>query len=225
MIPIGDDKLRNVPKPFVTWILIVINIGLYIYEFTLNPELLNELIFKYGAIPADITHGHHLIGIATAMFLHGGWIHLLGNMLFLYVFGDNIEAALGHIGFLLYYLAGGAVAALAHCYVNAAQVVPMIGASGAISACLGSYIVMYPRSRVRSIIPLGIFFPTIRVSAWVFLGVWIVIQLVSGSIHDPTNAVNTGTAYWAHIGGFTYGLILGFIFYRRASRIEVIHED
>jgi membrane associated rhomboid family serine protease len=228
MIPIGDDKLKNVPRPFMTWILIVINIAIYLYEFSLTPEMLNELAYRFGAIPDDIMQGHHLSGLVTSMFLHGGWLHLIGNMLFLYVFGDNIEAALGHAGFLLYYLSGGIIAAAAHAYVNSQSIVPMVGASGAISACLGSYIIMYPRSKVRSVIPLGIFFPIVRVSAWIFLGVWIIIQLISGTIQSGSLQVNvneSGTAYWAHIGGFTYGLILGFLFYRRASRIEVIRED
>lgn len=224
MIPIGDDRLHNVRKPFVAIFLIILNVLVFLYEVQLGEEELNAFIFTFGATPAYIQNGENLLSLLTSMFLHGGWMHLIGNMLFLWVFGDNIEAVLGHLGFLAFYLIGGLAASIAHIVFNFGSEIPSVGASGAISACLGAYLVMFPHSRVRTLIPLGFFFTTIRVSAWVFLGVWILIQVVSSSMSSPTEE-GGGVAWWAHIGGFAFGVLAGMFFRSKAREIVVIQDD
>ncbi|MGZ5245324.1 MAG: rhomboid family intramembrane serine protease [Bacteroidia bacterium] len=225
MIPIGDDRLHNVRKPIVATILIIINVLVFFYEISLGDEGLNAFIYTFGATPLYIQNGENLLSLITSMFLHGGWMHLIGNMLFLWVFGDNIEAVLGHVRFLLFYFIGGLVASAAHIFFNLGSEIPSVGASGAISACLGAYLVMFPHARVRTLIPLGFFFTTVRVSAWIFLGVWILIQLFSSSIGNPAESNTGGVAWWAHIGGFALGLFAGFIYRSRAKDIVVIQDD
>lgn len=222
MIPIGDDRLRNAPTPWVNWLFILINIAVFIYQMRMEPLQMDDFVTEYGAVPADILSGQHLRNLFTSMFMHGGWMHIIGNMLFLWVFGDNIEAALGHVGYIFYYIIGGLVAALSHVFSDPNSILPMVGASGAISACLGSYLIMYPSSKVRTLIILGFYFTTIRVSAWLFLGFWIVIQLVSGLVvTTPADAATGGTAWWAHIGGFAYGLFTGIIFRSKARNFII----
>ncbi|RYD81878.1 MAG: rhomboid family intramembrane serine protease [Sphingobacteriales bacterium] len=222
MIPLGDDRLHNVAKPIVAILLIIINVLLFLYELQLG-EGLEAFIYQYGATPAYIRNGENALSLLTSMFLHGGWMHLIGNMLFLWVFGDNIEAVLGHFGFFIFYILGGLAASFAHVYFNIASEVPSLGASGAISACLGAYIVMFPHSRVRTLIPLGFFFTTVRVSAWIFLGVWMAIQVFSSMMEG--NAEGGGVAWWAHIGGFVFGVFAGLLFRQKARKILVIQDD
>jgi membrane associated rhomboid family serine protease len=224
MIPLGDDRLHNAIKPFVTIFLIVLNVLIFIYEIQLGEEALNNFIYTYGATPAYILNGENALSLFTSMFLHGGWLHLIGNMLFLWVFGDNIEAALGHFGFLVFYVLGGLAASLAHVFFNLGSEMPSIGASGAISACLGAYIIMFPKSRVRTLIPLGFFFTTVRLSAWVFLGIWIVIQIVSSTLGAPQEE-GGGVAWWAHIGGFAFGVLAGLLFRGKARALIVVQDD
>jgi membrane associated rhomboid family serine protease len=220
MIPIGDDKLKNAPFPFINWILIIVNILVFLYELSLGDSL-QAFIVDYGAVPQHIMNGNHLYTALTSMFLHGGVLHVLGNMLFLWIFGDNIEAALGHFTYLIFYLLGGLVAEGAHILSQPGSGIPTVGASGAIAACLGAYIIMYPRSRIHVLIPLFVIFTTIRVSAWVFLGVWILIQVVSGTNSAYGNPESGNIAWWAHIGGFIYGVLCGIIFYRKAKLLRV----
>jgi membrane associated rhomboid family serine protease len=225
MIPIGDDRLYNARKPLVNIALIIINIVIFWQEFTMDPQSLNAFISRYAAVPALIERGENLLSLFTSMFLHGGWMHLIGNMLFLWIFGDNIEAALGHIGYLIFYLIGGIVASIAHVMTNLGDMTPSLGASGAISACMGAYIMMFPTSRIRAFIPLGFFFTTIRVSAWVFIGVWIIFQIFSSTAGQNPEEGGGGIAWWAHIGGFFFGVLIGLLFRGRAKALTVIRDD
>jgi membrane associated rhomboid family serine protease len=205
-------------------LLIIINLVVFWYEWQLgnqDAELLNDFFGKYAAIPALLERGENLPSLLTSMFLHGGWMHLLGNMLFLWIFGDNIEAVLGHIGYLVFYLFGGLAGTLAHVLTNLGDPTPSLGASGAISACMGAYIVMFPRSRIRTLIPLVIIFTTIRVSAWVFIGVWIALQIVSSAAPTETEG---GVAWWAHIGGFAFGVLIGIFFRGQAKKLLVVSD-
>jgi membrane associated rhomboid family serine protease len=149
------------------------------------------------------------------MFLHGGWLHIIGNMLYLWIFGNNIEDILGHVGFVLFYVACGAAAALAQSALDVDSTVPMIGASGAIAGVLGAYAVLFPRAHVLVLLPLGFFSQVIRLPALLVLGFWFVLQFIEGGL--TASSGEGGVAYWAHIGGFVAGLVLIFLFPRRSS--------
>lgn len=210
--PIGDDHVKGRHKPIFTIILIVINCYVFWKEINLNQDELEQLFYTYGAIPTEIMQGRRIYTLFTSMFLHGGWMHLIGNMLFLWIFADNIEVAIGNFRFILFYIAGGVFAALVHCFVLSSSTIPCIGASGAIAASLGAYLVMYPSSRIK----VFFFFFFFRVSAFVFLGIWIAQQVMGGwdSLGLQT-ADTSGVGYWAHIGGFAYGVVRGFFFRSR----------
>lgn len=225
MIPIGDDRIRGAKFPWVTTLIILLNVLVFLVEVSLDEEALTAFIMQAGAVPASIQQGQNLLSLFTSMFLHGGWLHLISNMLFLWVFGDNIEAALGPLGYVLFYLAGGALGSLAHVVTHPSSTIPSVGASGAISAVLGAYLVMFPHSRVRVLLLLGYFLTTARVTAVVFLGLWAVTQLLNGVARlGAATAETAGVAYWAHIGGFVLGLLIGFCCKRRASRLRVERE-
>ncbi|MGE5223571.1 MAG: rhomboid family intramembrane serine protease [Omnitrophica WOR_2 bacterium] len=221
MFPIGDTDIRPRRTAFITIALVVINTIIFIYEFTLSQPALDSLFSQYAVIPTNILAGNHLLTLFTSMFLHGGWLHLIGNMLFLWVFGDNVEAVLGHIGYLIFYLIGGIVASLSHVLMNSTSTLPSLGASGAIAAVLGAYIVMFPRSQVRVLIFYGIGFWVTRVTAIFFLGIWIITQLFNGfaSLGVPTSQTS-GVAVWAHVGGFVLGFIIGLVFRGRAQNLQ-----
>ena len=213
IFPIGDDQVKGGAPPVLSYTFIALNILIFGYEATLmsSPERINAFIMEYGAIPIEIMGGVDYHTLISSMFLHGGWMHLIGNMLFLWVFADNIEASVGHLRFLLFYVLGGIAAAGAHILLNPTSQIPMVGASGAISAVLGAYLVMFPKSRVKVLVIY--LFSAFYVPAILFLGFWIVQQLVSGFASlGPVTADTAGTAWWAHIGGFVFGLLAGFIF-------------
>jgi len=223
MIPLGDDQVRGAGSAIANWALIAINAVVFVYEITLGEPAIERLFQTYGVVPAAVTHGQGLIGLLTSMFLHGGWLHLVGNMLFLGIFGDNVEAVLGHVGYLAFYLLGGLAGSAGQILAGPSSTLPSVGASGAIAAVLGAYIVMFPRSRVRVLLILGFFFTVTRVRAVVFLGVWIVLQLLSGvaSLSASTTTSDLGGVGWfAHIGGFIFGLAGGVLMHGRAKRLE-----
>lgn len=221
MFPIGDDDIRGAPPPIITWILVGINALVFLYELTLSGPELEQFFRTYGAVPSAILQGEQLYGLFTAMFLHGGWLHIIGNMVFLLVFGDNIEATLGKVGYLIFYLVGGVLASLAFIAFNPTTSTPSLGASGAVAAVLGAYIVMFPRSQVRTLVFLGFFVTITRVTAFVFLGIWFVLQLLQGiGGLGLTQAQDGGVAYWAHVGGFVFGLLTGVVLRGRAQRIR-----
>lgn len=222
MIPVGDTEVRGSGPSIVTIALIVINVIVFLFEAMMSQPELENFIRSYGVVPAQITQGNGLITLLTHMFLHGGWMHLIGNMVFLWVFGDNIEAVLGKVMYLAFYIAGGLAAAALQILVDPASTIPSVGASGAIAAVLGAYIVMFPHSRVKVMVMSRVGMGMTRVAALVFLGIWFVTQLFSGvaSLGVPT-AQTGGIAFWAHIGGFLFGLLVGFLFRGRAGRLPL----
>ena len=221
MFPIGDTEVRGAKPGVITISLIIMNVLVFLYEVTLSQPALEAFYSNYAVIPAEITSGNHLYTLLTSMFLHGGWLHLIGNMLFLWVFGDNVEAVLGYVFYPLFYLAGGLAASAAHIVFNLGSTIPSLGASGAIAAILGAYIVMFPHSRVKVLYLTGYGVGIGRITAILFLGIWFVTQLFNGiaSLGAPT-AQTSGVAVWAHIGGFVFGLLIGFMLRGRAGNLD-----
>lgn len=220
MLPVGDDDVRGGGLPIVSWLLIGINALVFVYELSLGSDQLQQFFNQYGVVPAQILAGENLFSLITSMFLHGGWMHIIGNMLFLFVFGDNVEAVLGSVLYLFFYLAGGLAASAGHILFNMGSNVPSLGASGAIAAVLGAYVVMFPRARVRILIFLLYFVQITRVTALVFVGVWFLTQFLYGVASLGAESAQTaGVAYWAHVGGFVLGLAAGAAFRQRAQRM------
>lgn len=220
--PIGDDQIKGNYRPIFTYLLIFINCYVFWQEIQLPEENLKFLFETYATVPLHIANGQDLHTLFTSMFLHGGWSHLLGNMVFLWIFGDNIEIAIGNFRFLLFYIFGGIFAALVHSFILSHSQVPAVGASGAIAAVLGAYLIMFPSSRIKIFFLL--FFTVFRVSAFVFLGIWIAQQLLAGwALLGPPTAEAEGVGYWAHIGGFGFGIAFGFIFRATAKKAYYKH--
>lgn len=214
MIPIRDE-IKTHRTPIVNYALVVINVLVFLWMF-LNSANLETIYYEHALIPANFLNGIDLGDIKdifTSMFMHGGWMHLIGNMLYLWIFGDNIEDRLGHIGYLLFYLAGGIAAALLQSLISPSSQIPMVGASGAIAGVLGAYLVMYPNSRVYTFIPIGFYARVRLVPAVVVLGLWFLLQIISG-VGSLGALDQGGTAYFAHIGGFIFGLVVGWMFKR-----------
>ncbi len=209
--PYGDDQVHGGHRPIVSYTLILANVLAFIWQLG-DPAGIGYAT-TFGAIPAQVVQGDGLHTILTSMFLHGGISHLLGNMLFLWIFADNIEATVGSPVFLLFYALGGAAATIAHVVIDPGSPIPVVGASGAISAVLGAYVVLYPRSRIKTFVFI---FPT-RIPAIFFLGVWFYMQLSSGMQSLGLASGEGGVAWWAHIGGFAFGLAAG-IWMRREYR-------
>lgn len=217
IFPIGDDQVRGGHKPFFAYLLIGINVAVFLFQLTIPSSYQEAFVQTYGVIPAEIVAGQDYYTLFTNIFLHGGWMHLIGNMLFLWVFADNIEAVVGKFPFLLFYFCGGLAATFTHIAFNLHSPVPAIGASGAISAVLGAYLVMFPASTVK--VYVLILFRTFYMPALFFLGIWGVQQFINGFISIvPSSAYTSGVAWWAHIGGFLFGMAYGFIIRRRYER-------
>lgn len=209
--PIGDVNVERGHPPVLTYIFIFINIAVFLFEVSLGQEQQNVFVNTYGSIPNEIMVGKDLFTLLTSIFLHGGWMHLIGNMLFLWVFADNIEATVGHFKFFLFYIIGGIIASYGQAVLDPSSNVPCVGASGSISACLGAYLIMYPKSQIKVLFLL--FFRSFYVSAIYFLGIWILQQFISGfGSLASTTAGEGGVAYWAHIAGFLFGVVAGFYF-------------
>ena len=222
MIPLRD---RNPTRrtPFVTWGLIGACFAAFAIELSVTASggdrALESFFQQWGAVPADITRaleagnylGQATLGMFTSMFLHGGWLHLLGNMLFLWIFGNNVEDRLGPIPFLLFYLVGGIAAALTQVVIDPSSNVPLVGASGAIAAALGAYIVLFPGARILSLVFLGFFYQLLEVPAILVLGIWFALQLVNGFAAFDASTAQGGVAFFAHIGGFVFGLAVGLL--------------
>ena len=206
MFPIKDHNPSE-RTPYVTIGLIVINVLVYLYSSQLaeTQQQLGAFYYDWASVPRLVTNGEQTHTILTSMFLHAGLLHIGLNMLFLWIFGDNLEDAFGHIGFLLFYLASGVAANLAHIASAPDSAIPMIGASGAIAGVMGGYLLLFPKARVDVIVIFIIFFKRFTVPAWVMLVFWFVLQILSGVGSDPTTG---GVAYWAHIGGFVAGFLL-----------------
>lgn len=216
IFPIGDDQVQGGHKPYFAYLLILANVVVFMFQLTIPPAYQEAFVQTYGVVPEEIVTGQDYYTLLTNMFLHGGWMHLIGNMLFLWVFADNIEAVIGNIRFLVFYIGGGLAASALHILFNMHSLVPAVGASGAISAVLGAYLVMFPASRIKVFVL--IFLRPVYMPALFFLGIWGVQQFINGFISIvPTSAYTTGVAWWAHIGGFLYGLIAGYIIRQRYS--------
>lgn len=204
MFPIKDAQ-PSYSTPVVTMLLIAANVLVFLYQVSLERFTLNHFIETYALIPARF----EIANVFTSMFLHGGWMHLLGNMWFLWIFGDNVEDALGHIKYLLFYLLAGVVAAMGHVFLNPDSAIPTVGASGAIAGVMGGYIVKFPHSRILTLVFIFFFVTFVQVPAGIMLAYWFLIQLMSGvgSI-ATTQATSGGVAWFAHVGGFLAGLVL-----------------
>ena len=211
MLPLKDlNPTRS--RPYVTWLLIALNALVFMLELGLDSiGELDSFLFTYGLVPAAFTANpvsFELATVFTSMFLHGGVAHLLGNMLYLWIFGDNIEERLGHGRYLLFYLVGGVAAAAAQIAVDPQSPVPMVGASGAIAAVLGGYLLEYPHAKIRTLLILGYLIRFVHVPAVVVLGFWFLLQFFSGFMALSVTAAGGGVAYFAHIGGFVAGVVL-----------------
>lgn len=219
MIPTGDNLQRR-SVPFMNYFFIIINIMVFVLELTPNGA---DLVHRFGAVPRLITqpfqHPFALITLVTAMFLHGGWMHLIGNMIYLGVFGDNIEDTLGHFRYIGFYLLGGIIASLTHIFLEPSSQVPMVGASGAIAAVLGAYLVFFYRAKVRVAIVIFFYIHVTWVSSLVILGFWFILQLFSGLGSVSATSGAGGVAYWAHVGGFIAGLIMAAWYRIRQRRL------
>lgn len=219
LLPIGDDNTKRVSYPVVTMVLIALNVLVFILELTYG----DAFVVKYSLIPAEFFAGRQgVFNIFSSMFLHGGFAHIFGNMLYLYIFGDNVEDNLGKVKYIIFYLGCGIVAMLAQAYADPTSQLPSLGASGAIAGVLAAYLILFPTNRVRVLI----FFPfSITVSAWLILGLWIFTQLISGwtAQYQHAAAAQGGIAYMAHIGGFFTGVALTFLFRRREAKHGTMH--
>jgi membrane associated rhomboid family serine protease len=223
MIPLRDAVPAE-SFPAATMLLIALNVLAFLYELSLG-RALDVFIMQYGAVPlrftrawqrGDVSTVQRFLPLFTAMFLHGGWLHLGGNMLYLWIFGDNVEDRLGHVRFLLFYLACGLAAALTQIYVHPISKIPMVGASGAVAGVLGAYLILFPHARVLALIPILFFFQIVELPAVLFLVFWFLTQFLSGAVSitgDPS--LTGGVAWWAHIGGFVGGVALGFAIPKR----------
>lgn len=215
MIPLYDT-IRSRQFPFINWLLILANAAVFWYELQLGESALQSFTFMWGLVPAQLITNpqEEWPTIFTSMFLHGGWFHILSNMWVLYIFGDNIEDRLGSLRYLIFYLLSGIAAALLQVFVVQGSFVPMIGASGAIAGVLGAYLISFPRSRIASLVPILFIFTIIEVPAVLFLVFWFITQLYSG-LFAMQGSAGSGIAWWAHIGGFIFGLIMVSFFGRR----------
>ncbi len=221
MFPISDDNPRRHLTPYVNYAIVGACVIVFLWQLSLGQRGEADAVYGFGMIPARLFGSEQLPAgfvaapawatIFTSMFMHGGWLHLGGNMLYLWIFGDNIEDSMGHGRYLVFYLLCGAAAALAQCVVDTTSTAPMIGASGAISGVLGAYILLHPGATVRVLIFLGFFVTIAHIPALIVLGIWFALQLLSGlavSGSDP------GVAFWAHVGGFVAGFVLIWFFKR-----------
>lgn len=232
MIPLRDDQPRF-STPYVTYFIVALNALVFLFELSVGMQshrALNSLIDAFGVVPShvtgalagrtDLTLMAAFVPLLTSMFLHGSWLHIIGNMWVLWIFGDNIEDYLGHFTYLVFYLICGFAASIAHILLNLRSPVPSVGASGAIAGVMGAYFLLYPKARVLTLVPLIIFFTFWWLPAWIVLGYWFVVQFLSGASTAIaySNQTSGGVAFWAHVGGFAAGLILIKLFPERAQR-------
>ncbi len=233
MFPIFDENPIKI-IPYVTYTLMAMCIAAFLWQISHTPESQQEIIYALGVIPAVIFGRQELheslvwipayATVFSSMFLHGGWMHLIGNMLYLWVFGNNIEAAMGHVKFIVFYLLCGIAAVLAQGLPSMDSEIPMIGASGAISGVLGAYLLLYPRAKVTVLVPILVILKTFKVPAMIVLGGWFLMQLANTFINTGEDG---GVAFGAHVGGFVAGMVLVYFFKRREVpiRIPFVHFD
>ena len=227
MIPLRDDNPSNTPQ-IVTIAFIVLCVLVFLWQLSLGAESGQRIFYALGVVPAvllgqgelppDLSLVSPWLTIFTSMFMHGGWMHLIGNMLYLWIFGDNVEDAMGHGRFVVFYLICGAAAVFAQALPEPSSTVPMVGASGAISGVLGAYLLLYPHARVLVVIPFGFYLHPMRIPAGLVLVLWFGLQLLSNLMAQPGQG---GVAFRAHLGGFIAGMILIPIFKQRRVRLRV----
>ena len=219
MLPLKDN-LKSRTRPFVVYAILTANVLVYLYELSLGAEL-NDFVRQFGVVPYLIFHPAGIesyIRLFTSMFIHAdSLMHILGNMLFLWIFADNIEDRMGHVKFILFYFACGIAAALMQSIIDPGSKIPMIGASGAVSGVLGAYILLFPKARVLALIPLGFFMRVSYLPSFIFLGIWFLYQFLFGV---SSLGASGGVAYFAHIGGFIAGLLLALPFRKRRKNID-----
>jgi membrane associated rhomboid family serine protease len=204
MIPLRDTE-RSYSTPWVTMLIVAVNAAVFLFELSLGPWSRNHLIATYGLVPARL----HLVSFLTSMFLHGGWLHIVGNMWFLWIFGDNVEDVLGHLQYLVFYLLCGFAAAATQIALSPGSWVPTIGASGAIAGVMGAYLVKFWHSRIVTLVFVFVFFTTVELPAAIFLVYWFVLQLFNGAGSlESAHASAGGVAWFAHVGGFIAGIVL-----------------
>jgi membrane associated rhomboid family serine protease len=243
VIPLRDDTPRFT-TPYVTWGLIGVNVLAFLFQVAVGPHGMRALVYYYGVVPMRAFHPDvylqamfqfqqyggpsgiplppAFLPFLTSMFLHGGWLHVGGNMLYLWIFGDNVEDVLGHVRFLLFYLVCGVGSALAQCWVTLAfgrpveALIPVVGASGAVAGVLGAYIYLFPRSRVLTLVPIFVFIQFMELPAQFVLGLWFLMQFFNGFLAlGASRAPGGGVAFWAHVGGFALGLALARVLPKR----------
>jgi membrane associated rhomboid family serine protease len=241
LLPLSDDNTGRQSTPYVVYTFIAINIIVFIIQFVQG----DRFTLGYAAVPYEIVNNTDLVNprgripqmpgpspiwltLFTSLFMHGGFMHIAGNMLYLWVFGDNIEDNFGHLKFAFFYIICGVLASLSQIMLDPQSVIPTLGASGAIAGVLGAYLIMFPKNRVHSLLPLGIIWTTVEVPAWIMLGIWIVLQFFSQFAAITSHTAQTGgggVAYMAHIGGFIAGMILVFLFRTRPKTFKHVDED
>ena len=209
MIPLSDASRQTRSTPAINIAIIVVNVVVFGFELAGG----DAFIVRWSVIPADVTGGHHWLNILTAMFMHGGWMHIIGNMVFLWAFGPEIEDAMGRFRYLFFYLLSGIVASLAFIAMVPKSTVPNLGASGAIAGVMGAFLITYPRDRIKTVIFLGWFFRTTLIPAALLIGLWFVVQVFS-QIGTAGKADAGGVAYAAHVGGFIFGAVFARLFER-----------
>lgn len=225
MIPYKDLH-RTKKFPWATLLMISINVALFGYQLFLPEKQLNQFFYQYAAIPYEFKVGHNIalspglspiFSIFTAMFLHGGWFHIMGNMLYLWIFGDNIEEAMGSFLFLFFYLLCGLIATFVQIYTNFDSKIPALGASGAIAGVLAAYLQLFPKAKIAVLIPIFVFLRSVVLPAWVVLGFWILLQILEVQT-TPARSLSGGVAYFAHIGGFGAGFLLTPLFVKKKRK-------
>jgi membrane associated rhomboid family serine protease len=215
MIPLGDADRRPLRFPLVTTAIIVLNVLAFLLELAGGDGFIN----RWSLVPADIVAGRNWITILTAMFMHAGWMHIIGNMLFFWVFGPEIEDVMGPVRYLAFYLLGGLAATLAQIVIDPASTVPNLGASGAIAGVLGIFLITYPRDRIRTVLLFGWFSQITFVPAIVLVGIWFLTQVLD-EVGALVQTQSGGVAYMAHVGGFLFGVLFGRLFETRQRRLE-----
>ena len=236
MIPIRDDR-PSFTTPFINYLLIALNTLVFLYEVLLGPHTREVFVYQFGVEPLRVLAALGLanvhvpdpsaIPLLTSMFLHASWLHLIGNMWVLWIFGDNIEDYLGHFGYLIFYLVSGLSASVLHIALNPSSTIPSVGASGAIAGVMGAYFLLFPSARVLTLVPLIIFFTFIWLPAWIVLGYWFVLQFLSGAATSIAYSTRTGggggIAFWAHVGGFVAGIIMIKLLPQRLRRTRYVY--
>jgi len=233
MFPL-KDTIPSQTFPFVNIFLIIVNSVLFLFEVSLGPQELQAFLQQFGVIPAKFfwmaqNEPANIIGryfpLLTSMFLHGGWFHIIGNMWFLWIFGDNVEDRMGHARYFIFYILVGILAGLTQIYLNPTSTVPTIGASGAIAGVMGAYFILFPHSRIITMIFIFFFVDIIEIPAFFFLGIWFLIQFFQGTASLMAPSGMGGVAWWAHFGGFVAGAILVFFFKKPKRKMRPIYPD